>query len=174
MASLAAALASGAGDPTSFDLSPLAEFSGVRRRQDVLYGKNGWTVIEDFAHHPTAVAGAIEALRSAYPDRAMTVCFEPRSNTAASARFQDEFTAALAGADRVYLGAVHRAERMRPDERLDTVAMAGKLAEAKAFDSNESLLFELQQKTASEDGGLIVFFTNGSFDGLPKRLFPDS
>jgi UDP-N-acetylmuramate: L-alanyl-gamma-D-glutamyl-meso-diaminopimelate ligase len=174
MASLAAALASGAGDPTSFDLSPLAEFTGVRRRQDVLYGKNGWTVIEDFAHHPTAVAGAIEALRSAYPDRAMTVCFEPRSNTAASARFQDEFTAALAGADRVYLGAVHRAERMRPDERLDTVAMAGKLAEAKAFDSNESLLFELQQKTASEDGGLIVFFTNGSFDGLPKRLFPDS
>lgn len=173
MASLAAALSSGAEDPTGFDLSPLAAFTGVRRRQDVLYGENGWTVIEDFAHHPTAVAGAIEALRAAYPDRRMTVCFEPRSNTAASSRFQDEFTDALSGADRVYLGAVHRAERMRPEERLDTTAMAAALAEARAFDSNESLLAQLQENISSEDGGLIVFFTNGSFDGLPKRLFPD-
>jgi UDP-N-acetylmuramate: L-alanyl-gamma-D-glutamyl-meso-diaminopimelate ligase len=173
MAAMAAALANGAEDPTGFDLSPLTEFTGVRRRQDVLSTEDGWTVLEDFAHHPTAVAGAIEALRAAYPDLCMTVCFEPRSNTAASSRFQKEFTTALAGADRVYLGAVHRADRMRPDERLNTAAMASELARARAFDSNESLLDQLQEDIANEEGGLIVFFTNGSFDGLPKRLFFD-
>ena len=57
----------------------------------------------------------------------MTVCFEPRSNTAASARFQTEFQMALSGADRVYFGAVYRADRMRPEERLDTIKMANAL-----------------------------------------------
>lgn len=169
MASLASALASGCEDPKAFDLSVLASFGGVRRRQDVLHADDRWTVLEDFAHHPTAVAGAIEALRAAYPDRGMTVCFEPRSNTAATARFQDEFQSALSGADRIYLGAVHRAERMRPEERLDTKAMATQLGDSKSFDTNEGLLDELKQNLADEEGGLVVFFTNGSFDGLPQK-----
>ncbi len=170
MAALAAAFASGCDDPKAFDLSSLASFGGVRRRQDVLHRCDRWTVLEDFAHHPTAVAGAIEALRAAYLNHRMTVCFEPRSNTAATSRFQNEFQSALAGADRVYLGAVHRAERMRADERLDTAAMADMLNDAKAFDSNEALFEELKQNAADEEGGLVIFFTNGSFDGLPKKL----
>jgi len=169
MASLASALASGSEDPKAFDLSALASFGGVRRRQDVLHADEQWTVLEDFAHHPTAVAGAIEALRAAYPNHRMTVCFEPRSNTAATSHFQDEFQLALSAADRVYFGAVHRAERMCPEERLNTSAMADALADSKAFDSNEALLSELQQNLADEDGGLVVFFTNGSFDGLPQK-----
>lgn len=170
MASLAAALASGCADPRAFDLSALATFGGVRRRQDVLHADANWTVLEDFAHHPTAVAGAIEALRAAYPDHQMTVCFEPRSNTAASSRFQDEFQVALSPADRVYFGAVHRAERMQPAERLDTAKMAAELPEAAAFESNQVLLEEIQLKVSEEAGGLIVFFTNGSFDGLPHAV----
>jgi UDP-N-acetylmuramate: L-alanyl-gamma-D-glutamyl-meso-diaminopimelate ligase len=177
MAALAAALASGYGgcaSPCDFDLSALKNFGGVRRRQDVLHADPAWTVLEDFAHHPTAVAGTIEALRAAYPDRKMTVCFEPRSNTAASSRFQGEFQTALSGADRVYFGAVHRAQHMKPEERLNTVAMAAKLeeglGEAQAFASNEALFEQLSLNTSKETGGLIVFFTNGSFDGLPQRL----
>lgn len=170
MASLAAALASDCADPRAFDLSALATFGGVRRRQDVLHADANWTVLEDFAHHPTAVAGAIEALRAAYPDHRMTVCFEPRSNTAASSRFQAEFQAALSPADRVYFGAVHRAERMQPAERLDTAKMAAALPEAAAFESNQVLLEEIQLKVSEEAGGLIVFFTNGSFDGLPHAV----
>ena len=170
MAALAAALASGCEDPKTFDLSSLASFGGVRRRQDVLHSCDRWTVLEDFAHHPTAVAGAIEALRAAYPNHRMTVCFEPRSNTAASARFQHEFQSALSGSDRVYLGAVHRAERMRPEERLDTAAMAGALKDSKAFDTNDALFAELKQNAADEEGGLVIFFTNGSFDGLPQKV----
>ena len=170
MASLAAALGSGSQDPGEFDLSALANFQGVRRRQDVLHSDDDWTIIEDFAHHPTAVAGAIEALRAAYPDRRMTVCFEPRSNTAASARFQAAFQAALVGADRVYFGAVHRADRMRPGERLDTAAMAVELKESKAFETNQSLLEKLKADIKVEERGLVVFLTNGSFDGVPKNL----
>ncbi|MDQ8207271.1 Mur ligase family protein [Coraliomargarita sp. SDUM461003] len=180
MAALAAALASGHQDPRNFDLSPLAQFAGVRRRQDVLYSNDQWTVLEDFAHHPTAVAGAIEALRAAYPERSMTVCFEPRSNTAATSRFQVEFESALSQADRVYFGAVHRAERMRPEERLDTAAMAASLSiqgvEAAAFTSNEAVFEALQAQLGAQTAGVVVFLTNGSFDGLPRRtaaLFED-
>jgi len=170
MASLASAFATGLVDPREFDLSALANFQGVRRRQDVLHTDGDWTVLEDFAHHPTAVAGVIEALRAAYPDLQMTVCFEPRSNTAASSRFQGEFQAALSGVDRVYFGAVHRAERMKPEERLNTVAMAAALGEAQAFTSNEALFDTLSANVSAEKSGVIVFFTNGSFDGLPQRL----
>jgi UDP-N-acetylmuramate: L-alanyl-gamma-D-glutamyl-meso-diaminopimelate ligase len=170
MAALSAALASDRQNPRDFGLSTLADFQGVRRRQDVLHSDDSWTIVEDFAHHPTAVAEAIEALRAAYPDRKMTVCFEPRSNTAASARFQTEFQTALSGADRVYLGAVHRADSMRPEERLDTSMMATALPEAKAFNDNQSLLETLKMDVIDEAYGLIVFLTNGSFDGLPHSL----
>jgi UDP-N-acetylmuramate: L-alanyl-gamma-D-glutamyl-meso-diaminopimelate ligase len=170
MAALSAALTSDRQNPRDFGLSTLADFQGVRRRQDVLHSDDSWTIVEDFAHHPTAVAEAIEALRAAYPDRKMTVCFEPRSNTAASARFQTEFQTALSGADRVYLGAVHRADSMRPEERLDTSMMANALPDAKAFDDNQSLLKTLKMCVSDEAHGLIVFLTNGSFDGLPHSL----
>lgn len=170
MAALSAALAADQKDPLDFDLSTLADFQGVRRRQDVLHSDDSWTIVEDFAHHPTAVAGAIEALRAAYPDRKMTVCFEPRSNTAASARFQTEFQTALSGADRVYFGAVHRADRMRPEERLNTSMMATALPDAKAFADNQSLHEKLKMCVGDEAHGLIVFLTNGSFDGLPRLL----
>ncbi|HAV12707.1 MAG TPA: Mur ligase [Opitutae bacterium] len=170
MAALASALASGNQDPTRFGLSSLESFKGVKRRQDILHSSGTWTVIEDFAHHPTAVAGALEALRAAYPDRPIHACFEPRSNTAASSLFQDDFTAALAGADSVYLGAVHRADRMKPQARLDTSMMASYLItssrNAYAFESNEALLQKLRSNIHSSECGLIVFFSNGSFDGV--------
>lgn len=199
MAALAAALTNGGEDPCGFDLAPLASFRGVRRRQDVLHADEHCVVVEDFAHHPTAVAAAIEALRAAYPEQRMTVCFEPRSNTAATARFQPEFQAALGRADRVCFGAVHRAGRMAPAERLDTKAMATALkaagCPAETFAENARLLEHLleqgagsrgqgagsreQSKAEAEDndisvqstgGELVVFFTNGSFDGVPRAL----
>ncbi len=172
MAALAGAFASGFESPLDFDLSALAEFSGVARRQDLLHQSDRWTVLEDFAHHPTAVAGALEALRSAYPGKQVHACFEPRSNTAATSLFQHQFTEALSAADSVYLGAVHRAERMKPEERLNTVTMVDQLTasgcDAQAFDDNQALLAKLQARITPESGGLVVFFTNGSFDGIQK------
>ncbi len=172
MAALAAALASGAR-PGAFDLSALGRFGGVRRRQEVLHESERWVVIEDFAHHPTAIAAAIEALRAAYPDLRMSVCFEPRSNTAASSRLQKAFSRALAGADSICLGAVYRAERMHAGERLDTDAMARALElegkTATAYASNAALIDDLKGQIDSENSGLIVFFSNGSFDGAARK-----
>ena len=172
MAALAAAFASGHESPLDFDISALSNFSGVARRQDVLHECSEWTVLEDFAHHPTAVAGALEALRSAYPNQRIYACFEPRSNTAATSLFQQQFTDALSGADTVYLGAVHRAERMKPEERLNTAAMVEELQAAGcvavAFESNLQLLAKLQTQISNNSGGLLVFFTNGSFDGIQQ------
>lgn len=173
MASLAAALAHGLEDPTQLELASLNIFRGVKRRQDVLAQKDAWTVIEDFAHHPTAVSQAIEALRSAYPGKRLTACFEPRSNSAVTKRFESGFTDALAGADRIYLGPVHRSERIRPEERLDTEQIASQLngrgRMSRAFGSNTALLGQIEIDLSKEDGGLIVYFTNGSFDGVPKK-----
>ncbi len=173
MAALAAALAAGHTDPTEFSLESLSAFSGVKRRQDVLHQCDNWTVLEDFAHHPTAVAGALEALRAAYPGRRIHACFEPRSNTAATSLFQQQFTEALGLADSIYLGAVHRADRMTVEERLNTAAMAAELSnevrKAFAFDCNERLLADLSAEIESGDGGMVVFFTNGSFDGVQLK-----
>ena len=173
MAALAAALALKC-PPDQLDLSPLADFRGVRRRQDVLHSDAGCTVIEDFAHHPTAVSSTVEALRAAYPERRMLLCFEPRSNTAATARFQGEFGEALEGADDVLLGAVYRGERIAPDVRLDTAAMAAHLTEqgcrAASFADNAALYADLCERLKqAEEPCLVIFLTNGSFDALPKK-----
>jgi len=174
MASLAAALADGGAGPVGFDLSALSRFQGVRRRQDVLRAGASWTVIEDFGHHPTAIAGALEALRAAHPDRRLIACFEPRSNTACSGLFQTEFEEALMAADEIYLGAIHRGERLRPEERLDrhAIGRALELAGRKAAvcESNEELQASLLKRVAQSGGGVVVFFTNGSFDGIPRRI----
>lgn len=173
MAALAAAFACGYEDPKQFDLASLSRFRGVKRRQDVLLQNETWTVIEDFAHHPTAVAEAIEALRAAYPGKRLTVCFEPRSNSAVTNRFESEFTTALALADRIYLGAVYRSERIAQEERLDTSQMARELGQrglqARAYPDHGTLFRQVSEDIAAEEGGLIIYFTNGSFDGLPKK-----
>jgi UDP-N-acetylmuramate: L-alanyl-gamma-D-glutamyl-meso-diaminopimelate ligase len=173
MAALAAALSCGCESPMGFDLGALARFSGVRRRQDVLYEDAKWTVLEDFAHHPTAIAGALEGLRAAYPNRELIVSFEPRSNTARTSLFQDAFTQALSAADRIYLGAVHRAEMMEVDKRLDTLRMVGELSRdgrvAIAFEANEALFEQIKADRSTRMGGVFVFFTNGSFDGVPQK-----
>ena len=173
MAALAAAQASGCQTITDFDLSSLKHFRGVKRRQDVLAQTERWTVVEDFAHHPTAIAGAIEAFRAAYPGKCLTACFEPRSNSAVTNLFESEFTEALAGADRVYLGPIHRPGRIKVEERLNVTQMVSVLQtgerRAIAFDDNAHLLDEIRHNLQNDNGGLIVYFTNGSFDGLPKK-----
>jgi UDP-N-acetylmuramate: L-alanyl-gamma-D-glutamyl-meso-diaminopimelate ligase len=169
MAALAAALGQGFENPTDFGLEALDAFQGVQRRQDVLLKKDTQIVLEDFAHHPTAIKGAIEGLRAAFPDYRLHVCFEPRSNTATRALFQDAFTDALAGADSVYLGAVHRGDRLLEVDRLDTKKMSVELKErgliANAYASNSDLLAALKQNQVG-DATVVVFFTNGAFDGI--------
>ncbi|MEM1222364.1 MAG: Mur ligase family protein [Verrucomicrobiota bacterium] len=175
MAALASALSATPSNPALFDLSPLAGFHGVRRRQDMLLKTEEAILLEDFAHHPTAVDAALESLRSAYPRRKLIACFEPRSNTAVRSVFQEEFTKALGRADSVYLGEVHRKAKMKEDQPLDTNLMVKELVSlgccpAFAFESNQSLYEQLIKDLKGESAYLVVFFSNGSFDGIPHKV----
>ena len=94
------------GVPAQEAATALARFRGVRRRQEVRGEARGVTVLDDFAHHPTAVRETIAAMRMRYPDRRLVAVLEPRSNTSRRALFQQDFADALAGADRVVVSIV--------------------------------------------------------------------
>lgn len=171
MAALATAYAQSLNSPIELDLACLSCFRGVVRRQDVRYSNEHSVIIEDFAHHPTAVAHSIAAVRAAYPKHQLLCCFEPRSNTAQKAIFQDAFIEAFDAADAILLGAVFRAERLSVDERLNTEAIAGHLRArgqgAQAFASNLDLLDCIKNThSKSAQPKVYLFCTNGSFDGI--------
>ena len=123
MAAVAAALALYPDDPTQLKLDALARFRGVKRRQELLVDTPKLKVIEDFGHHPTALAETLTSLRARHPGLVISAVFEPRSNTARTKVMQAGFTRALALADEVYVGAVNRAENLKEDERFDVEAV---------------------------------------------------
>ena len=179
MAAVACGLALDPDNPDRLDLSPLARFRGVRRRQEVRADAGGLTVIEDFGHHPTALGEALRSFRARFPDARLTAVFEPRSNTARVRTLQEDFRKALAEADEIYLGAVSRGEKLREEERFDGPGVARALmAEgrvAQSFPSNALLLEGLSTATLSDRGArrVVVFFSNGSFDGIIGRYAAD-
>jgi UDP-N-acetylmuramate: L-alanyl-gamma-D-glutamyl-meso-diaminopimelate ligase len=175
MAAVSAGLALGGDSPTGLRLDVLSRFRGVRRRQEVIAESRGITVIEDFGHHPTAISETLRSFRARFPGALLTAVFEARSNTARSRMLQAGFERALSHADEVYLGAVSRAEQLRPDERFDPEAVAENLEaqgiNALPFDSNAMLYDALAADTLPTRGSqrIVVFFTNGSFDGIIGR-----
>ncbi len=153
--------------------APLARFRGVRRRQETLLSTPALTIIEDFGHHPTAIAGALSSFRNRFPSATLTAVFEPRSNTARTNRLQDDFTRALENAHEVFLGPVSRADKLADDARFDPRLVARRLAEshtaARAFDTNAALRDALAAASLPADPArprVVVFFSNGSFDGI--------
>jgi UDP-N-acetylmuramate: L-alanyl-gamma-D-glutamyl-meso-diaminopimelate ligase len=175
MAACAAGLALDSGNPTALRLEALTEFRPVRRRQEVRARTPALTVIEDFGHHPTALAETLGSLRARNAGAHLTVAFEPRSNTARTRILQAGFARALAQADEVYLGAVNRVETLGENERFDSEAVAQQLesqgVHAQWFTSNEALLGQLAAETLPPQGAprVVVFFSNGSFDGIIDR-----
>ena len=179
MAAVAAALATGAGDGAAgggVSLAPLGRFRGVKRRQEVLVAKPGITVIEDFGHHPTALAETLKSFRNRFPDTVITAVFEPRSNTARTNTLQAGFMSALALADEVYLGAVNRADKVKAGERFDTEAVIAHVAAQGRTGTSGATNAEVLEKLVAATlpvtegkgakGRLVVFFSNGSFDGI--------
>ena len=173
MAATAAALAVYPADWFKLDLKPLERFRGVRRRQEVLVRTDEMTVIEDFGHHPTALAETLRSFRARVPGARLTAVFEPRSNTARTKALQGGFTEALGLADDVYLGAVNRADKLSAEQRFDSDAVTGALKQrgvaAFSAGTNQDLLRILQQNTLEAEAGtprVVVFFSNGSFDGI--------
>jgi UDP-N-acetylmuramate: L-alanyl-gamma-D-glutamyl-meso-diaminopimelate ligase len=169
------ALTDGWGDPRGVKLEALTRFRGVKRRQEVLTASPALTVIEDFGHHPTALAETLRSFRNRFPGATLTAVFEPRSNTARTRTLQSGFMNALALADDVYLGAVSRADKLAADERFDADAVARHLetkgVRAWTAATNEGLLEKLAGATLPAAGNprVVVFFSNGSFDGIIAR-----
>jgi len=176
MAATVAALALYPAQPATLNLDALASFRGVKRRQEILVADPRLTVIEDFGHHPTALAETLHALRARFPGCRLTAVFEPRSNTARTRALQTGFMRALAQADEVFLGAVNRADRLAAEERFDSEAVSQHL-EAQGIDAhfagtNEAILGRLLASTlppSPNRSRVVVFFTNGSFDGIIPR-----
>src|SRR2546427_977726 len=149
----------------------LAEFRGVRRRQEVVAEARGVTVIDDFAHHPTAIAGTLAALRARYPGRRLRAVFEPRSNTSRRRVFQEAFIDALAGADEAVLAAVYSKaadpippeERLLPERIIDALERRG--VPSRLVDGVAAIRDYLVG--SARPGDVVVVMSNGAFGGLP-------
>ncbi len=168
----AAALARGLGLSTSEIAAALARFEGVRRRLEVKGEANGILVVDDFAHHPTAVAATLSASRLRWPKRRLWAVFEPRSNTAGRKMFEDDYAAAFAGADAAIVAPVFHAKRLTEETRLDREALVARLKTsgrpAFAPDSIDAIPDLLRQH--ARPGDVVILMSSGAFGGLPERL----
>ena len=166
------AVAHARGVPREAIEQALASFRNVHRRMDIQGEVRGVLVVDDFAHHPTAIQATIEAARSRWPGRRLWAVMEPRSNSMRRKVFESSLPAALALADRVLIGSVHRSAQLADSERLapETVAASvrslGRPAEAL---TSSAAIADLLTESA-EQGDVILIMSNGSFDGLCEKL----
>ena len=175
-ATAAAALAAGQGVETKAIQEALASFESVKRRLEVRAIIDGVTIIDDFAHHPTAIRETLKALRGAYPDSRLWVILEPRSNTLRRNVFERELVESLALADRVVLAGVFKQESIPENERLHPESVVKGLLQigkdAALFANAEAIVEAIAPELTT--GDVVAILSNGGFDGiyekLPKRL----
>jgi UDP-N-acetylmuramate: L-alanyl-gamma-D-glutamyl-meso-diaminopimelate ligase len=168
----AVALAYGRGVECEAIEQALATFEGVRKRMEIKGEARGVLVVEDFAHHPTAIRLTLEAARTRWPGRKIWAAMEPRSNTMRRKIFQNVLPEALMIADAVLIGAVNRAQLLGEEERLSPEQIANSLLErgrpAKAFESADEIAEYLADN--AKTGDVVMVLSNGSFDGLSGKL----
>lgn len=150
----------------------LSTFRSVKRRMDVKGEENGILVVDDFAHHPTAVSATIDAARSRWPGRRIWAILEPRSNSMRRKVFEESLPKALAKADKVILSAVFRAQQVAGENRLDPETVADRVRnegkDARVFGSARDIAEYLG--TEARSGDVLLVMSNGSFDGLCEKL----
>jgi UDP-N-acetylmuramate: L-alanyl-gamma-D-glutamyl-meso-diaminopimelate ligase len=168
----AVALAYGRGVECEAIEQALATFEGVRKRMEIKGEARGVLVVEDFAHHPTAIRLTLEAARTRWPGRKIWAAMEPRSNTMRRKIFQNVLPEALMIADAVLVGPVNRAQLLGEEERLSPEQIADSLLErgrpAKAFESADEIAEYLADNVKT--GDVVMVLSNGSFDGLSGKL----
>jgi UDP-N-acetylmuramate: L-alanyl-gamma-D-glutamyl-meso-diaminopimelate ligase len=168
----AMAVAQGRGISSAAIAKALATFRSVKRRMDVKGEVNGVLIVDDFAHHPTAVRATIEAARERWPGRRVWAILEPRSNSMRRKVFEESLPKALAQGDRVILGGVFRAQQLGDESRLDLDSVAegvrriGK--DAHVFPNAERIADYLAGEV--KEGDLLLVMSNGNFDGLCENL----
>jgi UDP-N-acetylmuramate: L-alanyl-gamma-D-glutamyl-meso-diaminopimelate ligase len=150
-------------------------FNGVKRRQDVIGEFGGVLVMDDFAHHPTAVHETLLALKLYHPKRRLIAAFEPRSNSSRRNVFQELYSHAFSAADLICIKQPPGMETVPESERLDAQRLVDDICrrdkDARFFPATDDLLGFLLGE--ARPGDLIVCMSNGSFDGLTHRLAAD-
>ena len=150
----------------------IASFAGVRRRQELRGIAGGVTVLDDYAHHPTAVRETLKALRKRFPKRRLIAVYEPRSATSRRKTFQGEFADAFAYADEVIVGRLFDPSKIPAADRFDPERLALDLHQrgTKAAYTPEVETIVKQLAESAAPGDVVCVLSSGSFDGLHDKL----
>jgi UDP-N-acetylmuramate: L-alanyl-gamma-D-glutamyl-meso-diaminopimelate ligase len=171
-ATAAAALAAGLGIDKESIQTALASFKSVKRRLEIRAVIHGITIIDDFAHHPTAIRETLRALRSVYPQSRLWAVLEPRSNTLRRKVLQGDLLDSLQLADRVVLAGVYQqqripdAERLHPEDVIEALKEQG--AQAELHTDGDAIIDAIAPQL--ESGDVVAILSNGGFDGIYEKL----
>jgi UDP-N-acetylmuramate: L-alanyl-gamma-D-glutamyl-meso-diaminopimelate ligase len=149
----------------------LRAFKGIKRRLEVVGSAAGVIVLDDFAHHPTAVRETLSALRTGYPDRRIWAVFEPRSASSCRRVFQDDFARAFGAADEVVVAAVFRSS-LPESERLSAEQLVDDLRARKQHARYIPSIDDIVRTVVDEHrgGDVVVLMSNGGFGGIHRKL----
>jgi UDP-N-acetylmuramate: L-alanyl-gamma-D-glutamyl-meso-diaminopimelate ligase len=150
----------------------LEKFDGAKRRQEVRGVKKGITVMDDFAHHPTAVRETIKAVKPFYSSGRIIAVFEPRTNSSMRKVFQDVYPLSFDGADIVCISVPPLLEKIPPEERFSSKLLVEDLKsrgkDAHSFEDTQSLIDFIVKD--SKTGDLVLIMSNGGFENIHERL----
>ncbi len=171
-ATAAAALAANYGIAKDCIAEGLSSFRSVKRRLEVKAEVHGITIIDDFAHHPTAIAETLKALRTRYPGRRLWAILEPRSNTLRRKVFQNELASSLAVADKVVMAGIFKSEAIPKHELLDAAAIIARLQSsgkpACLLDTADAIVDSIGPELRA--GDVVAILSNGGFAGIYEKL----
>jgi UDP-N-acetylmuramate: L-alanyl-gamma-D-glutamyl-meso-diaminopimelate ligase len=150
----------------------LQTFKGVKRRQEIRGVKNGITVMDDFAHHPTAVRETVRAVKSYHKTGRVIAVFEPRTNSSMRQVFQKDYSLSFDGVDRVCIRKPPLLDKIPVDERFSSELLVSDLQnrgiDAHFFQDTDTIIDFLVETTKPDD--LILIMSNGGFDRIHERL----
>ena len=171
-ATAAAALAANYAISKDVIAKALATFRSVKRRLELKAQVNGITIIDDFAHHPTAIEQTILALRARYPQSRLWVVLEPRSNTMRRNVLQDALARSLALADQVVIAAIFKSEAIPEPERLDLKRVVAEIQkrgkQARIFADADAIVNAIVPELRERD--VVAILSNGGFGGIYEKL----
>ncbi len=171
-ATAAAAMASHYGIEPQVIAEALSSFKSVKRRLEIKAQVDGITIIDDFAHHPTAIAATLTALRIRYPESRLWAIFEPRSNTLRRKVLQSNLVASLALADQVIITPIFKPEAVPENERLTTAAVVKGVTKAGTPAREMQDADAIVEAVAPElqSGDVVAILSNGGFGGIYEKL----
>jgi UDP-N-acetylmuramate: L-alanyl-gamma-D-glutamyl-meso-diaminopimelate ligase len=171
-AGAAAAAAANLGLSAGQIAEGLKTFAGVRRRQEIRGVAGGVTVIDDFAHHPTAVRETIAAIRSAYPQSRLIAVFEPRTNTSMRNVFQQVYPDCFDNADLICIRTASLLHKVPEGQRFSSLQLAADLRKkgkhAHCFDDTGKIVDFVAEAAAA--GDVVLVMSNGGFDNIHESL----